>query len=103
MKRDLKYCHPRWPEEYKYIEMEIANISSQGISYFQSYWNYFDWVTYFGILAVILTRVLSVAVDNNTANELHPKVRIVSSKRAELTLFVRDSSISSKLFFLEVQ
>ena len=54
--------------------MEIASISSQGISYFESYWNYFDWVTYFGILAVILTRILSVGIDNETANELHPKV-----------------------------
>ncbi|XP_028415191.1 transient receptor potential cation channel subfamily V member 5-like [Dendronephthya gigantea] len=78
LNRDLKYCHPRWPEECKYIEMEIESISSQGISYFQSYWNYFDWVTYLGIICVILTRVLSVAIDNNTANELHPKVMSIA-------------------------
>ena len=58
--------------------MEIEDISSQGISYFKSYWNYFDWVTYFGILAVIMTRILSVAIDNKTANDLHPKVMAIA-------------------------
>jgi hypothetical protein len=78
------------------MEMEIASISSQGISYFESYWNYFDWVTYFGILTVILTRILSVAIDNSTANELHPKVgNFVCSKKPKLTLFILDSSIST--------
>lgn len=78
MNRDLKYCHPRWPEESKYIKMEISNISSQGLSYFESYWNYFDWVTYFGIVAVIITRILSVAINNKTANNLHPKVMAIA-------------------------
>lgn len=75
LRRDLKYCHPRWPEESKYIYMEISNISSQGISYFRSYWNFVDWVTYFGILAVILTRILSLAFNDDTFHQLHPRVR----------------------------
>ena len=78
LNRDLKYCHPRWPEESLYIKMEIDNISSQGLSYFQSYWNFFDWITYFGVLTVIITRVLSVSINNKTANDLHPKVMAVA-------------------------
>ena len=78
MNRDLKYCHPCWPEEGKYIKMEIDQISSRGISYFKSYWNYFDWITYFVIFAVIVTRVLSVVTDSKTANDLHPKVMAIS-------------------------
>ena len=58
--------------------MEIDQISSRGISYFKSYWNYFDWITYFVIFAVVVTRVLSVVTDSKTANDLHPKVMAIS-------------------------
>lgn len=78
LNRDLKYCHPRWPEEGKYIKMEMDEISKLGLSYFESYWNFFDWITYFAISIVIITRVISVAIDNALANDLHPKVMAIS-------------------------
>ena len=75
LEKDLKFCHPRWPEERKYLEMELREIADSGISYFNDAWNYFDWITYGWVSAVIVTRILGVAVDNfPTARSLHPKV-----------------------------
>lgn len=61
LQKDLKFCHPRWPEERKYLEMELREISELGISYFNDAWNYFDWVTYGWVLGMIITRGLDVA------------------------------------------
>ena len=74
LERDVKFCHPRWPEERKYIEAEIADIRNSGISYFNDSWNYFDWVTYGWIVGVVVTRVFAVLLQNDTARSLHPRV-----------------------------
>lgn len=71
---DLHYCHPRWPEERKYLEMERNEIIDSGISYFNDSWNYFDWVTYGWILGIIVTRIFAVVLNNDSARSLHPKV-----------------------------
>lgn len=72
--KDLKFSHPRWPEERKYLEMERNDILDSGISYFNDAWNYFDWVTYGWILGIIVTRVFAVVLASNVARSLHPKV-----------------------------
>lgn len=72
--QDLKYCHPRWPEERKYLEMERDDVANSGISYFNDAWNYFDWVTYAWILGIIVTRIFAVLLNSETAESLHPRV-----------------------------
>jgi len=72
--RDLSYCHPRWPEERKYLAMERNEILDSGISYFNDSWNYFDWVTYGWILGIIATRIFAVGLESVSAHSLHPKV-----------------------------
>ena len=72
--RDLQFCHPRWPEERKYLEMERKEIFDSGISYFNDSWNYFDWVTYGWILGIIVTRIFAVVLQSDSARSLHPKV-----------------------------
>lgn len=74
IERDLKHCHPRWPEERKYLEMERDDVANSGISYFNDSWNYFDWVTYAWILGIIVTRIFSVVLNSETAQSLHPRV-----------------------------
>lgn len=74
LNKDIQYCHPRWPEERKYLDMERIDIAESGISYFNDAWNYFDWVTYAWILGIIVTRIFAVALKNEMAHSLHPKV-----------------------------
>lgn len=78
LEKDLSFCHPRWPEERKYLEMELREIADSGISYFNDAWNYFDWITYGWVSAVIVTRILGVAISNPTARSVHPKVFAVA-------------------------
>lgn len=74
LRRDLQFCHPRWPEERKYLEQEIEDNEQSGISYFSNSWNYFDWICYSWILVVIATRVLSLTLTVRQIDSLHPKL-----------------------------
>ena len=65
--RDLKYCHPRWPEERAYIEREIAELGDLKPSYLVDWWNYFDWLTYASIIGTIICHVVSVAKQSTSA------------------------------------
>jgi len=74
VEKDLQYCHPRWPEERKYLESELAQIRTYQRTYFREPWNIFEWIAYFVILTLAITRVLSVATNNKTAEEVHPRI-----------------------------
>ena len=74
MEKDLKFCHPRWPEEEKYLRSELTQIRSYQRTYFRDPWNIFEWITYVVVLTLILTRILFVASDNKTAQSIHPRV-----------------------------
>ena len=74
MEKDLKFCHPRWPEEEKYLRSELAQIRAYQRTYFRDPWNIFEWITYVVILTLILTRILTVASNNETAQSIHPRV-----------------------------
>eukprot|EP00794_Sanderia_malayensis_P014065 gene14065-15531_t len=72
LERDLRFCHPRWPEEKKYLQQEIKEVNTTTISYFKDAWNYFDWITYACIITVILSRIVAVAWPSSKAKNLHP-------------------------------
>ena len=82
VEKDLQYCHERWPEEKKYLESELAQIRTFQRTYFREPWNIFEWIAYFVILTLALTRVISIAaspkvthgVRNNIAEEIHPRI-----------------------------
>ena len=74
VEKDLQYCHPRWPEERKYLESELAQIRTFQRTYFREPWNIFEWIAYFVVLTLVLTRIMSVALNDQTASEVHPRV-----------------------------
>uniref|UniRef100_A0A7M5WS19 Ion transport domain-containing protein n=1 Tax=Clytia hemisphaerica TaxID=252671 RepID=A0A7M5WS19_9CNID len=74
MEKDLEYCHPRWPEEKQYLTSELLQIRGYQRTYFRDPWNIFEWISYLVVLTLVFTRVLSVASNNHTAAEVHPKV-----------------------------
>lgn len=59
--RDIKFCHPRWPEERAYIEREIAELAELKPSYLVDWWNYFDWLTYLFIFSTIICHFVSIS------------------------------------------
>ena len=73
MSKDFNYCHPRWPEEKKYLDSELAQIRTYQQTYFREPWNIFEWISYFVVLTLTVTRVLSVVSKYKTADEIHPQ------------------------------
>ena len=77
MEKDLLYSHPRWPAEQSFIKQEIEHIRSSREGYFKDAWNYFDWITYFFIMAVITSRVIAVC-GVNRGKEVHARIFAVA-------------------------
>ncbi|XP_044150997.1 LOW QUALITY PROTEIN: transient receptor potential channel pyrexia-like [Bufo gargarizans] len=69
LERDFKYCHPMWPEEKEYLQKGIDDLQDIQPAYFKDFWNVFDWIVYFLLLAVIVTHIADVIVQNNA--DLH--------------------------------
>lgn len=72
MERDIDFCHPRWPEERKYLDSELQQIRTYQRTYFRQPWNIFEWVTYLVVLTLAITRIMAVFSDNKTAEKIHP-------------------------------
>ncbi|XP_069585093.1 transient receptor potential channel pyrexia-like [Ranitomeya imitator] len=69
LEKDLKYCHPMWLEEKEYLQKGIDDLQAIHPAYFKDFWNVFDWIVYFLLLAVILTHIADVVVQQNS--DLH--------------------------------
>ena len=54
---DRKYCHPRWPQEEKYIKLEIKRVKSLPLLNSFGAWFYLDWIV---LILIILTTATSV-------------------------------------------
>eukprot|EP00079_Xenopus_tropicalis_P019808 XP_012809940.1 PREDICTED: transient receptor potential channel pyrexia-like isoform X1 [Xenopus tropicalis] len=67
LEKDLKYCHPMWPEEKEYLQKGIEDLHKVNSGYFRDFWNIFDWIVYFLLLAVSVTHIADVTIQNNTA------------------------------------
>ena len=74
----MQFCHPRWPEERKYILQELEEVDKSTISYFKDAWNYFDWITYAWILAVIISRFVAVFRPSSQGGSLHARFMAVA-------------------------
>ena len=77
IERDLKYCHPRWPAERQYLESELKLVKLQRRTYFSEIWNVFEWITYVIILALVITRIVAVSLNNKVAIKFHAKTYAV--------------------------
>ncbi|KAK7101068.1 uncharacterized protein [Littorina saxatilis] len=64
IRQDLKFCHPRWPEERAYLESELAALKRRTkVKYFTDMWNFVNWTSYVWLALSAVTRVyVSVAV-----------------------------------------
>lgn len=71
MERDLQYCHPRWPEERRYLNSEMELIRSSSLSYLKNGWNIFEWLAFVVVLLVVFTRVASCLSSNPVADKIH--------------------------------
>lgn len=70
--RDLEYCHPRWPEEKRYLDGELERLRrSKTGKYFSDGWVLIDWMIHFAVWVIVFTRVAAVVTDNDTVKQYH--------------------------------
>ncbi|KAI0229397.1 hypothetical protein LSAT2_020202 [Lamellibrachia satsuma] len=78
IKRDIKFCHPRWPEEEKYLQQEINNLDDVTPQYFNDFWNIFDWICYALLLVSLLTHVIDVGAHSSFRARLHVRIMAIT-------------------------
>ena len=76
LSRDKEYCHPRWPEELRYLEQELKTLRSQRALLFKDAWNHFEWFTCTVLLATVLTYIMNFVYHSDTAYQVHMRVAV---------------------------
>ncbi|XP_066918568.1 transient receptor potential channel pyrexia-like [Clytia hemisphaerica] len=69
IQRDLKFAHPRWPEERAYLEREIRACEDYTSSYFRDRWNFLDWLTQFLMVATIILHLFNITYHTNSTSD----------------------------------
>ena len=77
LSRDKEYCHPRWPEESRYLEQEIKSLRSQRPLLFKDAWNHFEWLTCAILLATVLTYIVNYCYHSDTTYTVHMRVSVI--------------------------
>ena len=73
IEKDIDYCHPRWPEERKYLDSELQQVRTYQRTYFREPWNIFEWLTYLVVIALVITRIIAVASPKSISEDVHPQ------------------------------
>jgi membrane-associated HD superfamily phosphohydrolase len=68
---DLKYCHPRWPQETQYLKSEIKAVTHLSLISRSDHWMYFDWLALVFILATIASHVTFFHYSTDLSKEVH--------------------------------
>ncbi|KAH9499868.1 hypothetical protein Btru_076794 [Bulinus truncatus] len=76
--RDLKFCHPRWPEEKKYLENEKEELEKARPKYFSDAWNIFDWLCYIALLICMATHVADILDHSEVLARVHIRLLAVT-------------------------
>ncbi|KAK2177712.1 hypothetical protein NP493_583g02067 [Ridgeia piscesae] len=78
LKKDMKYCHPRWPEEQKYLQQEIENLDDVNPQYFNDFWNIFDWICYTLLFVSLLTHIIDVSTHTTFRARVHVRIMAIT-------------------------
>ena len=70
---EIQYCHPRWPQEEKYIRLEIKRVKSLPLLNSFGAWFYLDWVVLILIILTSATSVVYFYFDNSTTRYVYTR------------------------------
>eukprot|EP00118_Oscarella_pearsei_P013731 m.112623 g.112623 ORF g.112623 m.112623 type:complete len:838 (+) comp37445_c0_seq1:51-2564(+) len=76
--RDLHFCHPKYPEEKKYLLQEIKQIHDSGPAYFSDGWNLIDWLSYILLSAAIIAHVIDVVDHSESVAVVHARLDCIA-------------------------
>ena len=64
IKKQLPYCHPRWTEEQEFLDKEIERIQAYKSTFWQDYWNIFEWVSLLFVLLMFTLHIINIVSPN---------------------------------------
>ena len=70
----MKYCHPRWPQEKKYIEYEITRVKSLPQYNDLGAWFYLDWIILILIIASIASHFVFFFDDSVVSRHFYIRI-----------------------------
>lgn len=70
---EKQYCHPRWPQEEKYIKTEMKRIKSLPTLNSFGAWFYLDWIVILLIIITVATSVVYFYKDNSSTRYLYTR------------------------------
>lgn len=73
MEDEKQYCHPRWPQERKYVDLEIRRVKSLPLLNTLDAWFYLEWVVLFLIIFTTATHVVYYFEDTNATRYLYTR------------------------------
>lgn len=76
LERDLEFCHPRWPEEARYLECEIRMIKDATALHFQDSWNYLEWVSCLLIVTAIISHLVNIFLRTRQTYTIHMRILV---------------------------
>ena len=73
LQEDLNYCHPRWPQERKYVDYEVKRVRS--LPLFDAYdaWFYLEWIILVLIVATIATHFAYFKIDSSVTRYIYTR------------------------------
>ncbi len=71
LERDLPYCHPRWPDEKRYLDGEIKAVREERLLSSQDGWFYIDWFALILIMASAISHATFFFLDTEKVYNIH--------------------------------
>jgi hypothetical protein len=71
LERDLPYCHPRWPDEKRYLDGEIKAVREERLLSSQDGWFYIDWVALILIMGSAISHATFFFLDTEKVYNIH--------------------------------
>ena len=74
LEKDLCYCHPRWPEERRYLVQEIKSLDEHKPLIFHDSWNYLEWITCTMLLATVTSHLVEYFAHSSVTFMVHIRI-----------------------------
>lgn len=71
LERDLPYCHPRWPDEKRYLDGEIKAVREERLLSSQDGWFYIDWIALILIMGSAISHATFFFLDTKKVYNIH--------------------------------
>ncbi|XP_066934970.1 uncharacterized protein [Clytia hemisphaerica] len=99
IKKQLPHCHPRWTEEKEFLEKEIERIKSYKSTFWQDYWNIFEWVSLLFVVIMFALHITNIVSPNM---KVYRAANFVSAITLLLVWFRLYKTLRIARFFSEI-